>query len=56
MIDQRTFKLGRVTLVDGVQQTLSFSDHYFHRRPHFLVFHAKLAYDDDDMWENRECL
>ncbi len=56
MMDQKTYKLGRVTLVDGVPQKIDFQDHEFHRRPHFLVFHAKPAYDDDAMFENKELL
>ena len=56
MVDQRTFKLGRLTLADGVQQTLDFKDVYFNRRPHFLVFHARIAYDDDNLYVNKEIL
>ena len=56
MLDQRTWKLGRVELTDGTVHKLDFQDIYFHRRPHFLVFHAKPAYDDDDYYDNKELL
>ncbi len=56
MLGQRTWKLGRVELTDGTQHKLDFKDIYFHRRPHFLVFHAKPAYDDDEYYDNKELL
>ena len=53
MSDQRTFKIGRVTLVDGQPQKVEFKELYFHRRPHLLVFHAKPAYDSEELYDNQ---